>query len=88
VNIMMLPTPTPPARPSPSRWPWRALIALDSYFHFSGKPTHCTEAPAATTGAGRYPAIAVTAARLRARSFTIDGEAVGAGRTASRSSMR
>ncbi|RDJ93195.1 hypothetical protein B4Q13_23575, partial [Lacticaseibacillus rhamnosus] len=28
---------------------------------------------------GRYPAIAATAAKLRAKSFTLDGEAVGCG---------
>ena len=40
----------------------------------------CGYSPAAgTTGASRYPAIAVTAALLRARSFTLDGEAVVCG---------
>jgi hypothetical protein len=40
----------------------------------------CACSPAAaTTGPKRYPAIAAVAARLKARSFTLDGEAVVAG---------
>jgi hypothetical protein len=39
---------------------------------------------AATTGTDRYPAVAPAAAKLRAKSFTIDGEAVGGRRLLTR----